>query len=512
MITFNSGTYRQLQVFPEMGTDASAMLCLRSDTHSVAHTAQNRMCVTFALQKHTVYALDTGGATVRLAYLTDADDLLERGVRFVGLTETIEPVHAFCPRFGLFLAPSAFCFYKGYYHMLYRCDLFGNGQTYFAHAVSRDLCTWRDLPVAFTPPAEMCRSDYRAGGVFEGAIDIEDEGVRLYYTNRIYEKQSERELLRYSMTSESRDMLHFTESVPLLFSEETASLCEGPHLAETAHGKHLIFGGSDKDAAAAFLYRKEGATWRKSRHELREKREKVWKNAALFRIGKTHAALGTFPKKEGEEMRWYTGTFREDTFRVRNRGTVDFGGDFLFPQSFAAKERRILFGKIGDALSHPRELTVRKGRLCVLPAREVYEKTGAVLYQGRGETVCFRPQYGAYMAEVTFCGETESRMQFGEGADAVIFTAIGGKCAFSKHSAYSIGTVSKLLFLVERDSVEVFINDGETAGTKKGVCGGFFKASFSAPAVVSSLSVRALLPPDKEEEDLSFLCGETFEF
>lgn len=508
MLTFHSGTYRKLEVFPEMGGDASALLCLRSDGDEAVHTAKNRTHVTFALRPHTVYALDTGGAAVRFLYLTDSEDLFERGVRFLGAEENAPMPHNFRPHFGLFLAPSAFCFYQGYYHMIYRCDLFGNGQTYLAHAVSRDLCTWRELPVLLTPPLEMCQSDYRKGGVSDAAIEVSEAGVRLYCTYRICEAVGGKVLLLYRMQSESRDMCTFSEGVPLSFPEMPLSF-EGPHLAETAEGKYLLFGGNDRGAAAAFLYKNAGAVWKTV---LREKKAKDWKNAALFSIGKTHAALGTFPKAEGEEVRWYAGTFRADAFRVRTRGVLDFGGDFRAPKSFPAEGRRILFGKIGDALSYPREISAHGGRLLVLPAREVYERRGEVLYAGSGESTSFRPKYPAYMVEVIFAGKTEGRFQFGEGADAVIFTFKGGKCAFSENATYKTDDATKLLFLVTPHSAEVFINDGETAGTKLGTCGGFFKASFSAPEAVSALSARALLPPDAEEEDFSFPCGETFEF
>ncbi len=509
MLTFHSGTHTRLEVFPEPGAENAAVLRLISDAEIKTVRSENRARVSFAIGKHTDYLLDTSGAAVRLLYLTDCEDLFGRGICLLPKAEPKEPGFTFSPLFGRFLAPLTFCFFEGRYHMFYTCDLFENGQSYLCHAVSGDNCNWCHLPVTAAPAREMCRSDYRTGGISDGGIEVFEDFVRLYYMQTVCERESGRQLLSYPVQTESRDMRAFAEETPLRFSEEAEREQEGLCVAGAAGEMYLTRSGCEGGHAALFLYRKNSKVWEAAGPPVREKKEAFWHDGAFFGIGRTHAAIGTFGEGSFAPTRWQTGSLGRTEFRVRHRGTLDFGGDLKAPRTFSDGNRRILLGKIGERLSYPREITAKGGCLFVNPAREVYERLGELLYEGDGN-VTLRPKDAAYAVEITFCGETESRLRFGEGKEAVLFESSGGICTFGEGRTYKT-TVQRLFCLVFKDGAEVFINGGETAGTREGYAGGIFSASFSA-SQNARVSVWALLPLEEVPQEDSFLCGETFEF
>ena len=350
MLTFNSGIYKRIEIFPALPADGVSVIRLISDTEEKCANAQNHTRLSFPLEMHTDYAVSLESA---LMYLTDAEELFEKGVRFLGGEKS---TRRFAPRAGLFKAPAAFCKYNEYYHMFYRCDLFSDDRFYLCHAVSRDLLSWHHLPVSISPPLEMCQSGYRAGGVLAADIEVKEGGAVLSVTQGIFARESGEALRIYQVAYESRDMLHFTEASMLSCAAEKTQ------------------------------------------------------NTESFPIGRTYAEL----EVTAHGTIWRTGTAREGSFRCRHRGILDFGGDFEVPKSFSVEGRRILFGKIGKSLSLPREITVRAGALRVLPAREIYEAMGDAIYEGDRENICIRPNVPVYGVEMTLEGKTNCRVQAGD--------------------------------------------------------------------------------------------------
>jgi sucrose-6-phosphate hydrolase SacC (GH32 family) len=82
-------------------------------------------------------------------------------------------------------------------------------------------------------------------------------------------------------------------------------------------------------------------------------------------------------RKDGRDVVWYTGTYKDGKFDPENKGLLDEGKDYYAPQSFEVEGERISAGwnchRLGQhiaqpgsangSLSLPRKLAVKNGKL-----------------------------------------------------------------------------------------------------------------------------------------------------
>ncbi|MBQ6522714.1 MAG: sucrose-6-phosphate hydrolase, partial [Atopobiaceae bacterium] len=129
------------------------------------------------------------------------------------------PLLHVAPERGWVNDPNGLCFFRGRYHAFfqYTLDWRESNLRSWGHAVSDDLLTWEELPVALTPdiPEDRC-------GVYSGCAFVTEDGERmeLYYTgnvvydgpyDRIHEGREANEIL-----DECADGRHFSEKRVLL--------------------------------------------------------------------------------------------------------------------------------------------------------------------------------------------------------------------------------------------------------------------------------------------------------
>ena len=83
--------------------------------------------------------------------------------------------------------PNGLCWFKGYYHLFYQMNPFGQewNNMYWGHAASKDLVHWTHLPVVLEPQEEILDNLAIKGGAFSGsALPVGDE-VYFYLTRHI---------------------------------------------------------------------------------------------------------------------------------------------------------------------------------------------------------------------------------------------------------------------------------------------------------------------------------------
>ncbi len=526
MIVFNSGIYRRLELFPETEPDGSAGITLQNGNAVRFVQARNHERVIFELALHTTYSLSLENAATGLIYLSDCAELMEKGIRVLEEGDREKSPLRFAPFKGWMGAPCGLCAYGGFYHMFYEWNPFSEGadNLYWGHAVSRDLTTWKHLPVLFAPPRELQLARFRTGGAFSGSAEVMGDRVRLFFTQSLAVRRTGAILRQYQMQAESRDMLHFSEEVPVLLMppvREAGPIFCAPKVTEADGERYMVVGSTWKGKAAMLLYRENKAGWEYIGPFLKEKGATEWNNPDFFPLGKTYAALGTFG---GNIVRWYTGSFGDGHFRVRARGILDFGGDFSAPQTFTGGGRRLMIGRIGrpdgsGCASLPREVFARNGRIRTKPCEEVYARKGECIYEGQGETLALSIKDNAFMATLCFSGKTDFSLCIGKEDGVPLYLHCKNDACFFEEGTEKTGNADvkalKSLTLFADDSgVEVFINDGEATGTK-GICGldGTFRFEALEADAIESISVfRLCSDSSKEAWDEGLPAGETFEF
>lgn len=239
-----------------------------------------------------------------------------------------------------------------------------------------------------------------------------------------------------------------------------------------------------------------------------ELRDDAWEYAGPllvergYQIGRTFECPDAFPldgadvvvgaimhvRTEGgafQPIRWYVGAVDGDRMTVARSGWVDFGDCFYAVQSFRDDDgRRICIGWLADwcgvrreakgrangAMSLPRELHVRDGRLVARPVAEVYDRlVGERIEAGDGGI--WRVPGNAYYADIrpdgdfeaTLCdtGEASWRMTCRNG---IVRCVSRGASSDGVVCEARVDRVERVEVFYDRGVIEVFVNDGEQAG------------------------------------------------
>ena len=187
-----------------------------------------------------------------------------------------------------------------------------------------------------------------------------------------------------------------------------------------------------------------------------------------------------------QPIRWYVGELEDDSrLKVDQSGWCDFGDCFYAVQSFRDDDnRRIAIGWLADhsgvrreapgrangAMSLPRELHVRNGRLTSRPVAEVYSQlVGEVLPEtAAGE---WQMTGNAYYADIHPHGDiTVTLVDTGEVHwtlechDGVVRCVSQGAPSDDLACVAHVDEVHRVEVFYDHGIIEVFVNDGEAAG------------------------------------------------
>ncbi|MEE8757630.1 MAG: glycoside hydrolase family 32 protein [Bifidobacterium sp.] len=178
-----------------------------------------------------VFCLRAENAKVTYAYLTGGPDLLGRGIRILdtaGLENSekksgnadLHTVGHLEPPLHWMNDPNGLCRFQGRYHVYYQFNPYGSGwgNPYWAHAVSKDMVHWKQLPVILEPQKELESNRNLAGGAFSGsAVTVDSEGkpcrgddasaIRFYFTRHLECIGEEGSVVEYQATCLSYDSI-----------------------------------------------------------------------------------------------------------------------------------------------------------------------------------------------------------------------------------------------------------------------------------------------------------------
>ena len=471
------------------------------------------------------------------------------------IPDSERPAFHATPTIGWMNDPNGFSFYKGECHLFYQYHPYSNewGPMHWGHLKTRDFLRWERLPCALAPDEE-----YDASGCFSGgAVELPDG----------------RQLLLYTGVQRHRNPEGFLEDV----QTQCVAVGDGVNYEKwggnpVLDSKDLPQGGSaidfrdpktwrDKDgmfyaaignrtgdgSGAILLYQSANGLQWDFVHTLdrcNNQYGKMWECPDFFTLDGKHILL-TSPQDMtpiGLEFHAGNGTlclmghYDGETGFTRERAqAIDYGLDFYAPQTLLAPDgRRIMIGWMQNwstvnakpfhcrwfgQMSLPRELSVRDGRLCQTPVRELERYRGERVshrnipvcgevdlpgVRGRlvDMTVTVRPigqnSYRWFRIRVAKDGEhdtiirykpDESTLKIDRTRSGLHHDIVHTRSFFVRPRDGEI----ELRIVMDRFSVEVFVNGGEQAASAA------IYTDQSASAITFEAGGSALMDVDKYE-------------
>ena len=432
------------------------------------------------------------------------------------------PLFHLTPLVGWMNDPNGFCVYKGEYHLFYQYYPYNTvwGPMHWGHAKSSDLLHWTYLPCAMAPDTAA-----DAGGCFSGsAVELPDGRMMLVYTGVQPAATGHRELQAQCVAFgdgidfEKADGNPVIQQADLPDPKYSPFDFRDPKVWRGEDGKlYLVVGNRHDDRQGSILlYQSEDGLQWSFVTELDSSDNtygRMWECPDFFRLD-GYDVLLTSP----QEMR-ATGEFHAGYGTVAVLGhydaearrftreaiqPIDNGLDFYAPQTILAPDgRRIMIGWMENwetcngaqrnhpwfgRMSLPRELSVRGGRLVQRPVREIeslWQDTvahhdvilnGTASYDGVAgrlidmtvklrlvDAACRRFTLRIAMDDIHYTG---IRCDLARG-ELTFDRSHGGSSRDIVHTRHIRAEMKDgqliLRLIMDKDSVELFVNEGERA-------------------------------------------------
>lgn len=455
--------------------------------------------------------------------LRDARKYEEEMEKKIGREE--RPGFHLSSRVGWMNDPNGFSFYKGEYHLFYQYHPYDSywGPMHWGHVVSKDLLHWEYLPAALAPDVGCDRDGCFSGSavvlpdgrqllMYTGVVkETQTDGsIRDIQAQCIavgdgldYEKYAENPVLTEGDLPEGGSKFDFRD--PKIWQKSDGSYCcvVGNCTAE-GDGRILLFQSRD------------GFHWGEGNVfvENRKRFGRMWECPDFFVLDGRGVLLTSpqdmlpqgFEYHNGNGTLCLIGTYDEqtNTFTEEKNQAIDYGIDFYAPQTVLSPDgRRIMIGWMQNwdtcnlhtkeepwfgQMSLPRELSIQNGRLYQKPVRELETLRGEEV---RHENITFtdvirlggvegrkvdmeltvRPadtsniyrkfairfaQNDVYQTSVSF-RPYESIVKVDRKFSGSRRAIIHQRRCLVKNKDGNI----KLRIILDRFSVEVFVNDGE---------------------------------------------------
>ena len=424
--------------------------------------------------------------------------------------------------------PNGFAPYKGEYHLFFQYYPYDTkwGPMHWGHVKTKDFIRWERLPAALAPDR-----DYDKGGCFSGsALELPDGRHLLMYTGvrnvrrrdgklesfqtqciaigdgTDYEKYEFNPVIDGSMVPEAGSILDFRD--PKIWRED---------------GKYYVVVGNRcaDDSGTILLYESEDTLhWQfvSVLSSCHNQYGKMWECPDFFRLDENDVLFVSPQEMSAIGLEFHPGNanvcllgqYNNHTHHLNRQRVqaIDYGLDFYAPQTLLTSDgRRVMIAwmqnwetsscvqkemRFFGQMTLPRELSVRKGRLCQVPVREIEQYRGIKIdYQNvliNGETSLRGIQGRCMDMTVTVRPGNDHNMykwfRLYVARDGVHYTLIRFKPETGTikvdrtHSGFPHDIVNvrefpvsskygelKLRLILDRYSMELFVNDGEQAAS-----------------------------------------------
>ncbi len=435
------------------------------------------------------------------------------------------PVFHLSARTGWMNDPNGFSYYDGKYHIFYQYHPYDChwGPMHWGHAVSEDLLHWEYLPAVLAPDEAYDRDGCFSGSALalpDGRHLLMYTGVlREPQTNGgIRETQ-----VQCLAVGDGTDYEKY-ENNPVITAKDLPEGCSAqdfrdPKMWQTKDGTYrCVIGNRPADGSGQILLFSsyDGFAWKYEKVLVSngDRFGKMWECPDFFRLDDQWVLLTSpqdmlpwgFEYHNGNGTLCLIGDFEEETetFTERHNQSVDYGIDFYAPQTVLTPDgRRVMIGWMQNwdtcdfraqniswfgQLSLPRELFLQNGRLYQRPVRELEAlRRNPVRYDGlsfsgeirlegvRGRTVDMelsvspkegREIYRKFAVRFAQNDRFWTSLSF-HPEDSILkidrkFS--GSRRAIIHQRRSRVNSENgrlKLRIILDRFSVEVFVNDGE---------------------------------------------------
>ena len=276
--------------------------------------------------------------------------------------------------------PCGLVYFRNKYHLFFQLNPFAPryGRIHWGHAVSDDLITWEECPVAIGPDDELsCNS---------GSAFVHDGKIWLFYTS-VSEDYREKICAAFS-----EDGISFTKCSgnPLVTSPfENESRFRDPFVMRFGNSFRMFVGTGKEGIAKVLQYESDDLTnWRYKGELLSDGRfGGIVEAPNIVEVDGKWVFIIQSEKHYPTKVLFATGEFDGENFVFDDKDdpfkSVDTGNDFYNPVTLSNEDGTVvlmawLFSMKmnSSAICCPREIAIsRKGELCMLPYGELRRRT-----------------------------------------------------------------------------------------------------------------------------------------
>ena len=443
--------------------------------------------------------------------------------KLAGTDPATRPLFHIAAPAGWINDPNGFSVYDGRIHLFYQYNPYDRewGPMHWGHSVSTDMIHWEQLPAALAPDQE-----YDKIGCFSGsAIEADGKHILVYtgVTKVKMEDQSEQERQNQCIAfGDGKDYVKY-EKNPVVTGDMLPENCSridfrDPKIWKENDTYYLIVGSKDNQQIGQVVLcsSKDLKEWKFETILASNETGKIgtmWECPDFFPLGDKRVLICSPQNMKAEKYEfhnghnsvYFAGDYDSEThsFVKKEPHPLDYGMDFYAPQTTELPDgRRIMIAwmKSWDAcvipdsqdwqgmMTLPRELELKDGRIWQKPVREIetyhknfckYEKaeidgeTTLAGVEGRtidltvtlenGDFTTFSMKLAAndeYETNFTYhkeCGMLEiDRTYCGVTKDIVCVRKI---------KISDPDGLKTMRFILDRQSIELFINDGQQVAT-----------------------------------------------
>lgn len=418
--------------------------------------------------------------------------------------------------------PNGFSLYKGEYHLFYQYHPYSTnwGPMHWGHSKTDDFIKWDQLPAAIAPDEE-----YDQQGCFSGSA-VEHEGRHVLMYTGVQDKVLEdgTKVSRQTQCIAAGDGYNY-EKLSCNPVIQSWQLPEGssavdfrdPKIWKEGEVFYAVVGSRHEDNSGqiALFSSKDLKEWEfvSILERCNNQYGLMWECPDFFHLDGKYVLL-TSPQEmrsEGLEFHNGNGTMylignydrEQQDFSRESVGSIDYGLDFYAPQTVLTEDgRRVMIGWMQSWDNHmvpqgfewsgmmtiPRELTIKNGRLCQNPVREIENYyQNPVTYKDiiadkplelkgiRGRELdmtidveagyygCFRINLAhSEKYSTSICYDlSKNTLTFDRNYSGLKRDVIYQRSMYVKNQDGKI----RIRILMDKYSVEVFVNDGEQAMT-----------------------------------------------